>query len=196
MADPPAPAERADGPPPRLDDPAVRERLAVLDRQLAQLEATSGPIGELALTAVSGLAEIYSQALARALDLADPALAERMLGDELVGHLLALHGIHPEPVRARLGRVVGRLREALSARGGDIELVGIDDGVATVRLSLHGCGSSPQSIERVERGVREALLTAAPELVEVRTEPADRPSSQAFVPLDSLIRRSAPTVPR
>ena len=50
----------------------MRERLGVLDEQLAQLEATPGPIGELALAAVSGLAEIYGQALARALDLVDP----------------------------------------------------------------------------------------------------------------------------
>ena len=99
MADPPtnAPAPAA-GAPARLDDRAVRERLAALDEQLAQLETTPGPIGELALAAVSGLAEIYGQALARALDLVDPALVERMLGDELIGHLLVLHGIHPSPI--------------------------------------------------------------------------------------------------
>ena len=76
----------------------MRERLGALNEQLAQLEATPGPIGELALAAVSGLAEIYGQALARTLDLADPALVERMLGDELIGHLLVLHGIHPSPI--------------------------------------------------------------------------------------------------
>ena len=59
MADPPPNA-----PITRLDDRAVGERLAALDEQLAQLETTSGPIGELALAAVSGLAEIYGQALA------------------------------------------------------------------------------------------------------------------------------------
>jgi len=85
----------------RLDDRAVGVRLAALDQQLAQLETTSGPIGELALATVSGLAEIYGQALARALDLVDPALLQRMLSDELIGHLLVLHGIHPDRDAAR-----------------------------------------------------------------------------------------------
>ena len=56
----------------RLDDRAVRERLGALDKQLDQLERTPGPVGELALDAVSGLAEIYGQALARALDARRP----------------------------------------------------------------------------------------------------------------------------
>ena len=101
----------------RLDDRAVGVRLAALDEQLAQLETTPGPIGELALATVSGLAEIYGQALARALDLVDPALLERMLGDELIGHLLVLHGIHPAPISYRTSRVIEGMRVAVSARG-------------------------------------------------------------------------------
>lgn len=173
------------GKPARLDNEAVRERLAVLDQQLAELETTPGPIGELALAAVSGLAEIYGQALGRAVDLADPALVEHMLGDELIGHLLALHGIHPEPIEARVARVIEKLRAALSARGMEIELDGIDEAVAIVRVSASGCGSSSASIERP---VREAVLAAAPELTGVAIVPAGRSIAAAFVPLDSLMR--------
>jgi Fe-S cluster biogenesis protein NfuA len=167
--------------PVRLDDRAVHRRIAVLDEQLARLEATPGPIGELALVAVSGLAEIYGQALARALDLADPATVERMVRDGLIGHLLTLHGIHPDPVPARVARVIEELRAALSTRGAEIELVGID-GAATVRVSVRGCGSNPAAVEQV---IRDAVLAAAPELTGVVIVMAGQ---QTFVPVDSLMR--------
>jgi Fe-S cluster biogenesis protein NfuA len=186
-------AEQATHVPVRLDNQAVRALLAVLDEQLAQLEATPGPVGELALTAVSGLAEVYGQALARALDLADPDVVERMLGDELVGHLLALHGIHPEPAEARVARTVEGLRAALSAGGGRIELDGIDHGVAIVRVSVAGCGSSSAD---VEDAVRRAVLTTVPQLAGVAIVPAARSNHAAFVPLDALMRTAIPERPR
>jgi Fe-S cluster biogenesis protein NfuA len=186
-------AEQATHVPVRLDNQAVRALLAVLDEQLAQLEATPGPVGELALTAVSGLAEVYGQALARALDLADPDVVERMLGDELVGHLLALHGIHPEPVEARVARVIEGLRSDLSAQGGTIELDGFDRAVAIVRVSLAGCGSSSADVEHV---VRRAVLTAAPELAGVTIVPARRSSPAPFVPLNALMRSATSPRPR
>ena len=178
-------AALAAGPPARLDDRAVRQRLGVLDEQLAQLEATPGPIGELALAAVSGLAEIYGQALARALDLVDPTLLERMLGDELIGHLLVLHGIHPSPIEYRTSRVIEGMRATLFARGAEIELTGIEHGVAMLRLSAKGCGSGAAGIEQSVRG---AVLAAVPELSAVTFVPAQRTSQAAFVPLDSLMR--------
>jgi Fe-S cluster biogenesis protein NfuA len=186
-------AEQATHGPARLDNQAVRALLAVLDEQLAQLEATPGPVGELALTAVSGLAEVYGQALARALDLADPDVVERMLGDELIGHLLALHGVHPEPVEARVARVIERLRADLSAQGGTIKLDGFDRAMAIVRLSLVGCGSSAAD---VEHAVSRAVLTAAPELAGVTIVPAGRSSPAPFVPLDALMRTATSTRPR
>jgi Fe-S cluster biogenesis protein NfuA len=191
MADPQTngPALAA-GAPARLDDRAVRERLAALDEQLAQLENTPGPIGELALAAVSGLAEIYGQALARTLDLADPALVERMLGDELIGHLLVLHGIHPAPIEDRTSRVIEGLRAALSARGAEIDLAGIEQRVVILRLSLKGCGTSAAGIEQA---VRDAVLAAVPELSAVTFVPAKRVSRPTFVPLDSLTRPARST---
>jgi Fe-S cluster biogenesis protein NfuA len=174
----------------RLDDPAVRALLAELNAQLEQLEAMTGPVGELALAAVAGLAEIYGQALARTLDLAGPVVVERMLGDELIGHLLALHGIHPEPVEARLDRVIEELRAALAAQGGTIEMVRLDDGVAVVRVSGGGHGSRSADVEPV---VRRAVLTAVPELTGVTIMAAGRSGAAAFVPLDALLRSATST---
>jgi Fe-S cluster biogenesis protein NfuA len=167
----------------RLDDVAVRERLTRLDELLAQVEAIPGPSGELALDAVSALAELYGEALARAAAYAAtaPAVLAALSGDELLDHLLGLHGVHPEPVESRVAHALDELRPAVQERGGDIELAGIDQGVATVRLSIKGCSSAG-----VEDAVRETVLRVAPELSDVARAPAAPRRDAAFVPLASL----------
>ena len=126
--------------PARLDDPAVRERLTGLDELLERVEQIPGPAGELALEAVSALAEVYGEALARALALAaEPA---GFVADELLGHLLVLHGIHPDPVERRVERALDEMAPAVRERGGEVALAGLDDGVARVRLTVSGCGAA------------------------------------------------------
>jgi hypothetical protein len=174
----------------RLDDAAVRGLLAVLNDQLAQLETMPGPIAELGLTAIAGLAEIYGQALLRTLELADPAAVERMLGDELIAHLVALHGIHPEPVETRLAAVIERLGAALAAQGGTVELDRLEDGVAVLRVAVGSRGSAD-----VESVVRRAVLTTIPELADVAIEAAGGSNAAAFVPLEALMRTATTRLP-
>jgi Fe-S cluster biogenesis protein NfuA len=172
--------------PARLDDAAVRERLTGLDELLERVEQIPGPAGELALEAVSALAEVYGEALARALALAaEPA---GFVADELLGHLLVLHGIHPDPVERRVERALDAMAPAVRERGGEVALAGLDDGVARVRLTVSGCGAAG-----VEDEVRTAVLAVAPELHDVRRETP--PRAPAFVPLDSLTRRPTGVVP-
>ena len=171
--------------PARLDDPAVRALLGALNEQLDQLEAMPGPVSELGLTVVAGVAEIYGQALIRTLELADPAAVERMLDDELIAHLLALHGIHPESVEKRLTRVIDELRAAVSDQGGTVELDRLDETVAVVRVAL---GARASRSADVEHTVRRAVMTAVPELANVTIVPAGSASATAFVPLEALMR--------
>ncbi|WP_175407202.1 NifU family protein [Streptomyces sp. TRM64462] len=173
----------------RLDDAAVAAHLSRADELLEQVEAAPGPTARAAIEAVRDLTALYGEALARVLDHADGELTARMADDDLVGHLLVLHGLHPEPVERRVARAVDGLRPVLRERGGDIALDGVDGGVARVSLTTTGCGSTWAG---VEDAVRETLLAAAPELsgVERAQAPADaRPP--AFVPLDALTHRAA-----
>jgi Fe-S cluster biogenesis protein NfuA len=184
MADPVANEPGVEAPA-RLDDPAVRALLGALNEQLDQLEAMPGPVSELGLTVVAGVAEIYGQALIRTLELADPAAVERMLDDELIAHLLALHGIHPESVEKRLTRVIDELRAAVSDQGGTVELDRLDETVAVVRVAL---GARASRSADVEHTVRRAVMTAVPELANVTIVPAGSASATAFVPLEALMR--------
>ena len=172
---------------PRLRDEEVRARLDRLEDLLALVEKTPGPSGELALSAVTELAQVYGEALARVVDHAASAGATELLsaytGDELIGHLLVLHGVHPEPVESRVARAVDEVQPAVVEHGGRLALRGIEDGVATVELTVGGCGSSGQGLRDA---VREAVLCVAPELNDVNIA-SSRPAAQpAFVPLTTL----------
>ena len=167
----------------------MRERLTRLDGLLEQVEAIPSPSGEIALVAVSALAEVYGEALARAVAYASetvPELLPAITGDELLGHLLVMHGIHPDPVERRVAHALDQLRPAVQERGGDVELSGIDDqGIATVQLAIKGCSSAG-----VEDAIREAVLTIAPELNDVQRAPVAGKRDAAFVPVDALLSRS------
>ncbi|MEU6577609.1 NifU family protein [Streptomyces sp. NPDC046805] len=178
----------------RLPDPAVEARLARLDTLLEGLESAPGPTPGSAIEAVRLLTEVYGEALARVLDHADGQLAEHLADDELLGHLLVLHAIHPEPVERRAARAVERLRPAVRERGGDVEWAGVDGQVARVRLTAGGgCGSGcGGGAGEVTDAVREAVLAVAPELTGVEPLPATpRRSAPAFVPLATLTHRGA-----
>ncbi|WP_298558068.1 NifU family protein [Streptomyces luteogriseus] len=176
----------------RLADPDVEARLARLDQALDSLESVPGPTTRTATEAVALLTEVYGEALARVMDRADERLAERLAEDELLGHLLVLHEIHPEPAERRAARAVERLRPAVQERGGDVEWAGVEGQVARVRLTTGGggCGSGcGGGGDEVTDAVRAAVLAAAPELTAV--EPLTE-TAPAFVPLTTLTHRSAP----
>ncbi|MFI2644168.1 NifU family protein [Streptomyces sp. NPDC018610] len=177
----------------RLGDPEIEARLARIDDVLAGLESAPGPTVRSALEAVGLLTEVYGEALARVLAQAGPSLARQLTDDELLGHLMVLHGIHPESPEQRAARAVERLRPAVRERGGDVEWAGLDGQVARVRLSTGGgcgggCGSGSGAVD-VTEAVREAVLAAAPELTAVEPVPEERRAAPAFVPLGSLTRR-------
>lgn len=184
-------AETPDSPLPEagLSDGAVEARLTRLDDVLGQLEQIPGRTVELALEAVETLTEVYGESLRRAMTYAagNEAVVAAMTGDELLRHLLLLHGLHPDPVEARAARAVEDLRAGLRRAGADVEMIGVSAGVARIRVtsgsSCGGCGSTGE----LEEVVREQVLTAAPELAGVEIvapEPAP-----ALIPVDALLHR-------
>jgi hypothetical protein len=71
---------------------------------LAQLETyRDEPAGAVAAQAVRALVDLYGDALARVLALvADAGLVPALVEDELLGHLLLVHDLHPDPERINL----------------------------------------------------------------------------------------------
>jgi Fe-S cluster biogenesis protein NfuA len=180
----------ADDVPGRLGDTQVHHRLGELDVLLGELEETPGAVAETALDAVHLVAEIYGEALARVMMRAgsSPGMLESMLDDELLRHLFTLHDLHPDPVEKRVTDALAAVRPYAHSHGGDIEFVGIDDGVALVRLagSCDGCSSSAATLELA---VKEAVLAAAPELSSVQALASPGAHAQTLIPAEALLHR-------
>lgn len=172
---------------PRLDDAAVGQLLARFDELLDVVEAAPGAAAEAAVEAIRTLAEIYGEALRRVLAIA-PALDAELARDQLLGHLLVVHDLHPGTVEDRVEQALETVRPYVESHGGRVELVGIDAGVAQVQLS-GACSSCSSSAVTLEQTVSEAVLALAPELNDVA--PVRPPAAPAVIPVEALFHRPA-----
>ena len=185
----------------RLGEGAVAERLARIEELLAALERAPGPTAGSALDAVALLAEVYGEALARVMDRVsgDPRLAAALMEDDLLGHLLALHDVHPATLEERVGRALEGVRPYLRTHGRDVEPAEVDGDVVRVRLTrastgTGGSGGCGNAAGALEQAVRDAVLAIAPELsaVEVEQQGAGAAGrSAAFIPVGALLRPGA-----
>jgi Fe-S cluster biogenesis protein NfuA len=152
-------------------DQRAREHVGRLDRQLQALDRLPAPARESALSAISATVEMYGQALARILQHAPEDLAQRFCEDELLRHLLIVHGLHPRGTEQRVRQALAELAPYLRQHGGGVELVAIEEG--TARLRLQGaCDGCPSSAQTLRLTVEEAVLCAAPELDRVAADGA------------------------
>lgn len=69
-------------------------------------------------------------------------------------------------MREKVEAALDKIRPALRADGGDVELVDVKDGVATVKLT-GACGSCPMSAMTLQMGVQRVIKDEVPEIKEV-----------------------------
>ncbi|MBW2039807.1 MAG: NifU family protein [Deltaproteobacteria bacterium] len=69
-------------------------------------------------------------------------------------------------MREKVEEVLKKVRPALQADGGDIELVDVEDGVVKVRLT-GACAGCPMSTMTLKMGVERILKEQIPELKKV-----------------------------
>lgn len=69
-------------------------------------------------------------------------------------------------MREKVEAALDRIRPALQADGGGVELVDIKDSVVSVRLT-GGCGGSPMSAMTLKNGIERILMQEVPEVKEV-----------------------------
>ena len=69
-------------------------------------------------------------------------------------------------MKEQVERVINRIRPAVQMDGGDIELVGVENGLVKLRLvgSCHGC---PSSMMTLRAGIERAIRAEVPEIVGV-----------------------------
>ncbi|MEV6825169.1 NifU family protein [Amycolatopsis sp. NPDC051102] len=128
-----------------------------------------GADAELAEDLVHTLIEFYGAGLARIVELVERPLLDRLAEDELVRGLLVLHDLHPRSTHERVTEALDKVRPYLGSHAGDVEFVGIDDGV--LRLRLQGtCDGCPSSTVTAKYAIERVVREAAPEISDVVVE--------------------------
>jgi Fe-S cluster biogenesis protein NfuA len=141
-----------------------------VERLLGELDPASDAR---ALAAVQAVVELYGSALARIVAQVGPGTTSALAGDELVGHLLLVHDLHPLGVEERVREALAGVRPYLESHGGDVELLAVEGSVARVRLQ-GSCDGCPASAMTLKLAIEEAVLAAAPDVerVEAQQPPA------------------------
>jgi Fe-S cluster biogenesis protein NfuA len=157
-----------------MDDAEVHQRVWHVDTLLERIEHDDA-----ATEAVQAVVELYGEALARLLAGADPA------EDPLVSHLLLVHDLHPTDLETRVRRALDEVRPYLGSHGGDVELLGVEGGVARLRLA-GTCNGCPSSTVTLRNAIEAALLKAAPDLEGIEAEGVAEPPHPALLQIGSL----------
>jgi Fe-S cluster biogenesis protein NfuA/nitrite reductase/ring-hydroxylating ferredoxin subunit len=171
------------------------ELIGRVEGLLEELEALGDPAArDVALETVQAVLDLYGVGLERIVAGVGEATATALAGDELVEHLLFLHGLHPVPVEDRVRAALDSVRPYLGSHGGDVELISVSDGTAHVRMkgSCEGC---PASAMTLKLAIEDAVLKAAPDLE--RVEAAEDGAGAAATTVSPLLQIEvvAPLVP-
>jgi Fe-S cluster biogenesis protein NfuA/nitrite reductase/ring-hydroxylating ferredoxin subunit len=165
-----------------LNDAEARERVERVEGLLDELESLPDAAARDSATAMAqALLDLYGEGLARVMRrvaegggaLSPEALAE----DELIAHLLLLHDLHPVALETRVRGALDEVRPYLESHGGNVEVVGIEEGVVHLRLQ-GSCSGCPSSAMTLKLAIEDAIHKAAPdvEAIEAEGTVADAPS--------------------
>ena len=165
---------------PATDPLSKMGRIEALIRQIEALPDQAARSSAIEL--MSALMEFHGAGLDRLLDIVADSkesgvrLIEKCAEDEVVSSLLLLYGLHPDTLETRVIKALEKVRPYLDSHGGNVSLVGIDDGV--VRLRLEGsCQSCASSTVTMKLAIESAVFSAAPDVVAVEALGTEPPSS-------------------
>ena len=114
---------------------------------------------------VAALLDLYGEGLGadrrHVAERDDGTLARALADDELVAHLLLLHGLHPVPLEERVRGALDEVRPVPRVPRRRRRAARVEDGV--VRLRMEGsCNGCPSSAMTLKLAIEEAIHKAAP----------------------------------
>ncbi len=174
-----------------------RDLVARVEGLLEELEGLEDRVArEQATEVVAALLDLYGEGLGRIVERVaerdDGSLAEALAEDELVSHLLLLHGLHPVPVEDRVRTALDEVRPYLESHGGNVELLSVADGIARLRLE-GSCSGCPSSTMTLKLAIENAIAKSAPDIETVEAEGAVEaaPAASPLIQLEGLDAPSA-----
>jgi Fe-S cluster biogenesis protein NfuA/nitrite reductase/ring-hydroxylating ferredoxin subunit len=154
----------------------VQELTAKLD-ELADEEAR-----ELAEDLLSAVIAMYGDGLRRIMDVigrsreAGTTIIDELSQDGAVASLLLIHDLYPAPLQERVLEALDTVRPYMESHGGNVELLGVEGGVAKLALqgSCNGCAASRATLELA---IKQALEEYAPDLEGLEVEGVADPAA-------------------
>jgi len=150
--------------------------VARVEELTAQLEAIGDPFARSCAEELAGaLMGLYGEGLERifeTLEAEGPALADvrgQLAEDGVVASLMLIHGLYPVALETRVLEALDSVRPYMESHGGNVELLGIEHGVARLRLE-GSCNGCPASASTMELAIEQALQDAAPDLAGIDVE--------------------------
>ena len=184
-----------------LDSKGFQQRIQRISELVNQLEAAGDPaLRASAKELVQSLMDLHGGGLERIMEITFQAgqdgasIIDDLGRDPLVGPLLILYGLHPEPMESRLAKALERITPQLRRHGSEVEVLGIADGTVRLRIEVgaNSCGSTAKTVQAI---VEEAIYDAAPDIASLIIEGAEGKAASGFVALDALLASPAnPTV--
>jgi Fe-S cluster biogenesis protein NfuA len=158
------------------EEKTFRQLSQRIEGLVARIETIADPNARAnALDLTQALMELHGAGLEHLMEIVarggDPgyAMMDDFANDDLVASLLLLYGLHPHDLETRVLNALDRSRPFLHSHGGDVEFLGVDEGV--VKLRLEGsCRSCPSSTVTLKQAIESAIYDAAPDVTEIVTE--------------------------
>ena len=124
---------------------------------------------ELAQELVSAVIAMYGDGLARIMETiaqardAGATILDQLAQDGAVASLLLIHDLYPVGLEERVIEALDTVRPYMESHGGNVELLGIEDGVARLEMqgSCNGCAASRATLELA---IKQALDEHCPDL--------------------------------
>ena len=158
-----------------MDDQGAADRVARVESLLEELESLSDRVAqEQSMELVQAMLDLYGEGLHRVMAGIGERQASALAEDELVSHLLLLHDLHPVPLETRVQDALEGVRPYLDSHGGGVELLGVDEGVARLRMN-GSCNGCPSSTMTLKLAIEDAIHKAAPDIERVEAEGVSEP---------------------
>lgn len=154
------------------------ERLTQRAQAIEDVEART-----LVLELLQAVMSLHADCLERLLEIIEeqePMLLDKLGKEPSIGVLLALYGLHPEPLEMRVNAALDRVKGYLQSHNSEVELLAIDDSIVKVRLTTRGSGCG---VIALKEAVEHSIYENAPEVAEVIAEHASIASVPQLVQL-------------
>jgi Fe-S cluster biogenesis protein NfuA/nitrite reductase/ring-hydroxylating ferredoxin subunit len=169
------------------------------DQLIARVQELTGRLEDLedehcrnvAEELTAAVVQMYGAGLERIVELSDEGTRDAMAEDDLVAGLLMIHDLYPVPIEERVLQALDSVRPYMESHGGNVELLGIVDGIAKLRLE-GSCRSCRASSSTLELAVRQALEQVAPDLEGMDVEGVEEEPEISGVPLPVVQVNGAP----